>query len=71
MAARFHDALLEVTTEALGESTLTLRVFEENRRARRFYDKHGWRPTGRNSRTSFPPHPVLLQYERPLTQVPR
>lgn len=71
LASRFHDALLEVTTEALGESTLTLRVFEENRRARRFYDKHGWQPTGRNSRTSFPPHPVLLQYERPLTQVPR
>lgn len=71
LASRFHDALLEATTEVLGQAELTLRVFEENRRARRFYEKHGWRPTGRTSRTNFPPHPVLLQYERPLTRSPR
>jgi hypothetical protein len=30
-----------------------LRVFDQNRRARRFYEKHGWRPTDRTRRTSF------------------
>ncbi|GAA1430319.1 hypothetical protein GCM10009616_14580 [Microlunatus lacustris] len=63
LASRFHDALLHEMS-VLGRSRLTLRVFEENRRARRFYDKHGWQLTGRTSRTSFPPHPVLLEYER-------
>ncbi|HET8961210.1 MAG TPA: GNAT family N-acetyltransferase [Nocardioides sp.] len=39
-----------------------LRVFAGNLRARRFYEKLGWEATGRESRTSFPPHPVLLEY---------
>jgi RimJ/RimL family protein N-acetyltransferase len=47
-------------------TTLTLRVFDENRRAQRFYAKQGWRPTGRTSRTAFAPHPLLLEYERIL-----
>lgn len=71
LASRLHDAVLNATIEMLGESRLTLRVFEENRRARRFYEKHGWRTTGRTSRTNFPPHPVLVEYERHLTQLPR
>ena len=41
---------------------LRLRVFRENRRARRFYEKLGWKATGVESRTSFPPHPTLLEY---------
>ena len=40
----------------------TLRVFADNRRARRFYEKHGWRPTGASSVSSFEPHPILLEY---------
>ena len=69
VASRFHDALLDDFASSLGLPTvLTLRVFEENRRARRFYDKHGWLPTGRRSRTGFEPHPVLLEYE---LRVPR
>jgi RimJ/RimL family protein N-acetyltransferase len=68
LASRFHAALLGAVAESLGTpTTLTLRVFEENRRARRFYDKHGWQPTGRSSRTTFPPHPLLLEYEHHLT----
>lgn len=68
LASRFHDALLEATAAALGTpTTLTLRVFEENGRARRFYAKHGWWPTGRSSRTTFAPHPGLLEYARDLT----
>ena len=71
LASCFHDALLEVVAASVEGSRLTLRVFEENGRARRFYAEHGWRPTGRSSRTSFPPHPVLLEHERFLTPAPR
>lgn len=68
LASRFHAALLDAIVEVQSTpDTLTLRVFEENRRARRFYDKHGWLPTGRSSRTTFPPHPLLLEYQRHLT----
>ena len=42
-----------------------LRVFAGNERARRFYEKHGWRPTGASSVSSFEPHPVLLEYSLP------
>jgi RimJ/RimL family protein N-acetyltransferase len=42
-------------------------VFEGNRRARRFYEKLGWTPTGRTSRTTFAPYPVLLEYVRERT----
>jgi GNAT superfamily N-acetyltransferase len=43
----------------------TLRVFADNGRARGFYEKHGWRPTGRSSVSSFEPNPVLLEYALP------
>lgn len=67
LASRLHDALLRVTAQTLGTpTTLTLRVFDENHRARRFHAKHGWQPTGRTSRTTFAPHPLLLEYERHL-----
>ena len=36
----------------------------ENHRARRFYERLGWRPTGREKPEPFVPHPVLLEYER-------
>ena len=39
-----------------------LRVFADNGRARRFYDKQGWHPTGASSRSGYPPNPVLLEY---------
>ena len=68
LASRLHDALLEVAAQSLDTpTTLTLHVFDENRRARRFYAKHGWQPTGRTSRTTFAPHPLMLEYERHLT----
>lgn len=67
LASRFHDALLVAMTDGRTTRTLRLRVFEENHRARRFYEKHGWRPTGASSRTTFPPHPRLLDYELDLS----
>jgi len=45
----------------------TLRVFADNGRARRFYDKHGWTPTGAQSVSSFEPRPILLEYSLPAT----
>ncbi len=44
-----------------------LRVFDENRRAVRFYEKHGWQWTEITSRTSLPPYPLLRRYELTLT----
>jgi len=69
LAAAAHSEVIE-RLAATGSTRARLRVFEANQRARRFYEKLGWRPTDRISRTSFPPHPVLLEYELDL-RVPR
>lgn len=60
LAAWLHDAL--VATYPPEVRRLRLRVFGGNPRARAFYEKLGWVATGSVSRTSFPPHPVLLEY---------
>jgi RimJ/RimL family protein N-acetyltransferase len=59
--------LLGVVVELLQRTDAepTLRVFADNGRARRFYEKHGWRATGRSSVSSFEPNPVLLEYALP------
>ena len=68
LASSLHDAVLATLAEA-GVGPLTgLRVFDANTRARRFYEKHGWRATGKRSRSSFPPYPELLEYHRQLFQ---
>lgn len=51
---------------ATGWTLARLRVFDQNHRARRFFEKLGWRPTDRTSWTSFPPHPVLVEHELDL-----
>jgi RimJ/RimL family protein N-acetyltransferase len=43
---------------------IRLRAFEGNPRGRAFWEKHGWRLTGGSSRSGFPPHALLLDYER-------
>ncbi|GAB3535613.1 hypothetical protein GCM10027403_13570 [Arthrobacter tecti] len=60
-----HDLVLDRMWN-YGNRSAWLRVFTGNGRGRRFYEKLGWRPTGERSPTSFPPHPELLRYERPL-----
>jgi RimJ/RimL family protein N-acetyltransferase len=35
----------------------------ENHRARRFYERLGWRPTGKEEPETFIPFPVRLEYE--------
>lgn len=62
LAAAVYSQLIEQLA-ATGAANARLRVFEQNHRARRFYEKLGWRRTDRVSRTTFPPHPVLLEYE--------
>ena len=62
LASAMHTELIERLT-ATGATLAWLRVFEQNHRARRFYEKVGWRPTDRKSRTSFPPYPLLVEYE--------
>ena len=61
LAGALHDALLE--TWPRDTRTLWLRVFRDNHRARRFWEKHSWASTGRATRSPFAPHPVLLTYE--------
>jgi RimJ/RimL family protein N-acetyltransferase len=65
LAQGLHDALVATYPEDL--ERLWLRVFVANGRARRFWERLGWRSTGRESRSSFAPHPLLVEYERSLT----
>ena len=60
LATWLLEALL--ATYPADVAQVRLRVFAGNARARRVYEKLGWEPTGRESRTSFPPHPTLLEY---------
>lgn len=62
-AQRLHGAVLNEWLRDRAPTTALLRVFADNLRARRFYARLGWTETGRTSRTSFPPHPVLLEYQ--------
>jgi RimJ/RimL family protein N-acetyltransferase len=65
LAAIAHEAVLE-HLQAQGFRHIWLRVFTGNGRARRFYEKHEWEPTGDRSVSTFPPHPELMHYERNL-----
>jgi RimJ/RimL family protein N-acetyltransferase len=60
LAPWLHDRLL--ATYPPDVVRLRLRVFAGNGRARRFYERLGWRPTGRESRSTFAPRPVLVEY---------
>ena len=65
LAARAHEAVLE-HLRAQGHAHTWLRVFTANGRARRFYEKHNWEPTGHRSLSTFAPHPELVRYQRTL-----
>jgi ribosomal protein S18 acetylase RimI-like enzyme len=55
------DRLRETNVDEARLWTLT-----ENQRARAFYEKRGWSLTGRTSVNPFPPHPIEVEYARPL-----
>lgn len=63
LAVSAHDEIIK-RLAASGVTLARLRVFERNHRAIRFYGKLGWRRTSARTRTSFPPHPVLVGYQR-------
>lgn len=65
VAQSAHDAVLDRMHDR-GVRRTWARVFTQNRRGRRFYEKLGWQPTGELTRSTFPPHPELLHYERGL-----
>jgi GNAT superfamily N-acetyltransferase len=65
------DPLLDRAESILaahGHAEPVLWVFEDNARARRFYERHGWRSDGTVSSISFGEvHPVDLRYRKNLT----
>lgn len=65
LAQAAHDAVLD-RMRSSGTTRAWLRVFEQNRRGRRFYERLGWHEAGAREHSSFPPHPVLVRYERGL-----
>ncbi len=69
LAGRMHDELV-ATIGAAGYRVAWLRVFEENRRAIRFYERRGWRATDEVSWSLFAPHPVLRRFELDLGRRP-
>jgi RimJ/RimL family protein N-acetyltransferase len=65
LATLFHDFVvgeLGKTNSDPDKAFYWLRVFEENHRARRFYEKLGWVATDIRSRSAFGPRPYLLEY---------
>ena len=62
LATAAHDELVE-RLGACGVVRPALCVYAGNARGRRFWEKHGWRPTGEVLRGSFPPYAELLAYE--------
>lgn len=61
LAGQAHDEVLALLS-AQGYDHAWLRVLEANERARRFYSRRGWVPTGERSEATSPPNPVLLHY---------
>ena len=64
------SAAIETVLHAMdrrGSTVASLWCLEENHRARRFYERHGWRLDGTSRVVEFPPHPLDLGYSLHLT----
>jgi RimJ/RimL family protein N-acetyltransferase len=61
VAQELHAAGLETLREQ-GAGSASLWCLAENPRARRFYEKHGWRLNGEERIVPFPPHPLDVGY---------
>jgi GNAT superfamily N-acetyltransferase len=57
VADELHEAAAE-----LGVTRLW--CLEENHRARRFYERHGWQLNGETRVVEYPPHPLDVGYSR-------
>ncbi|MBA2255174.1 MAG: GNAT family N-acetyltransferase [Chloroflexi bacterium] len=64
-AGALHDHAVEAL-RAAGITMARLWVLEHNQRARRFYERRGWRPDGSTRIVPFPPHPTDVGYALPL-----
>jgi hypothetical protein len=61
--ARWRQTLQDSDASvAFGADRCHLWVLEENRRARRFYEKPGWRENGETRIVPFPPNPLDVGY---------
>lgn len=61
LAGALHDRALELVRE-LGSERCHLWVLEDNARARRFYERRGWRENGTTRVVEFPPNPLDIGY---------
>jgi GNAT superfamily N-acetyltransferase len=59
VARELHEAAL---AELAGCAEVRLWTLEENHRARRFYERHGWRLNGETRVVPFPPNPLDVGY---------
>ena len=66
VGSALHDLALE-RLRAHGRASAKLWCLEENRSARAFYERRGWRLTGETRVVPFPPNPIDVQYARELT----
>jgi RimJ/RimL family protein N-acetyltransferase len=57
VAEELHAAAVEAGVRRLW-------CLEDNHRARRFYEKHGWRENGETQAVAYPPHPLDVGYSR-------
>lgn len=56
-----HDEVVDLLRER-GRTQCELWVLEENRQARNFYEKRGWKLDGRTRQARFPPFPPAMGY---------
>jgi GNAT superfamily N-acetyltransferase len=61
LADALHGRALELV-RALGSTRCHLWVLEDNARARRFYERRGWRENGETRVVPFPPNPLDVGY---------
>ena len=61
LADALHGQALELV-RALGSARCHLWVLEDNARARRFYERRGWRENGETRVVEYPPNPLDVGY---------
>jgi RimJ/RimL family protein N-acetyltransferase len=59
VAGALVDAALDAVPDC---AEVKLWVLEENHRARRFYERLGWRRNGTSRVVEYPPHPIDVGY---------
>lgn len=65
VASALHDAVLNAI-RATGAASAHLWVLEANARARRFYERRGWRENGTTRVVPYPPNPIDVGYSLEL-----